>query len=54
MNTEQMIEALKFYQALAEKARKATLSRDQDLLIHVMEQMTLDGGRKAKEAIAQD
>lgn len=53
MNTEQLIETLKFYQELAALARKATQRRDQDLLIHVMKQMSLDDGRRAKEAIAE-
>lgn len=53
MNTEQLIETLKFYQELAALARKATQRRDQDLLIHVMKQMSLDAGGRAKEAIAK-
>ena len=53
MKTEQMIDALKFYQELAALARKATRRRDQDLLIHVMKQMSLDDGRRAKKAIAE-
>lgn len=54
MNTEQLIEALEFYQNLAELMRKATLQQDQQVLLHAMKQMSLDGGRKAKEAIAKD
>lgn len=48
---ERMQDALNWYAEMAKTMQRATLHVDNQVALHVMEQMALDGGQKARDAL---
>lgn len=50
---ERMQEALNWYEEMAKRMRQATLHINNAAALHVMKEMALDGGKKARDAVAK-
>ena len=51
---ERMRSALDWYAEMAKTMQRATLHVDNQVALHVMKQMALDGGKKAREAMTHN
>lgn len=49
---DSMRAALEWYAGLAKRMRAATLHTDNQVALHILKELALDGGKRATEAIA--
>lgn len=47
-------EALDWYAEMAKQMQKACLHQDSQVMLHLMKELALDGGTRAKEAITKE
>ena len=50
MTDTKLSEALNWYAEMAMAARRATMDVDNQLALHVLKEMALDGGKRARDA----
>lgn len=48
---ESMIEALNWYAEMALMMQKATLHQDNQTALHILKELSLDGGKRARKAM---
>lgn len=50
-NPGQLREALDWYEHMAKQMQRATLQLDNQVMLHLMKELALDGGNRARRAI---